>query len=70
MDLHSVLITVIAFAAVISVLSFVFHLILSPVKENQSRLEVGQTELRADIKRLEAGQVELKADIKQLLARK
>ena len=56
MDLHTTLVTVIAFAAVISVLSFSFTLLLKPVnkdiqnlKEGQSRIETELENMRKDI---------------------
>ena len=39
MDVQIVLMTIIAFSAVITVLSFSFNLLLQPVKENQAKIE-------------------------------
>ena len=52
MDLQIVLMTVIAFSAFMSVLSFIFHWLLSPLKENQARLEIEIKEVKTDIKQL------------------
>ena len=52
MDLNTTLVTIIAFSAVLSVLSVIFHWLLTPVKENQARLESGLKENQA---RLESG---------------
>jgi len=52
MDLHTFLITIIAFSAVISVLSFAFSLMLNPVKENQARMEKNQARMEKDINTL------------------
>ena len=60
MDLQAVLITIIAFSAVISVLGFVFHLLLSPIKENQIRLE----------KEMKEGQKKIKEEILFFLSAK
>ena len=39
MDFQIMLMTIIAFSAVISVLGIAFNLLLSPVKQNQARME-------------------------------
>ena len=39
MDLYPVLLTIIAFSAVIAVLSTIFYALLNPVKENQASME-------------------------------
>ena len=49
MDLHTTLLTIIAFSAVISILSVIFHWLLSPLKENQERLESGLKEVKAEL---------------------
>ena len=53
---------VIAFVAVLTGLGFVFNLLLSPVKRDISKLEVGQA-------KLEAGQAKLESKVDQILDR-
>ena len=70
--------TIIAFSAVISVLSVIFHWLLSPVKDNQIRLETEvkgiqtkletevkgiQTKLETEVKGIQKRQVEMQSDI-------
>ena len=64
MDLHTALVTILAFSAVISVLGFIFHLLLNPVKDNQAKMEKNQTKMENDIKevRKEIKQIETKVD--------
>ena len=50
MDYQAILMTVIAFSAVISVLSVIFHWLLSPVKEDISDIKTELRELRKDLK--------------------
>ena len=52
MDLHTFLITIIAFSAVISVLSFAFNLLLTPVKQNISTIKENQARMENDINTL------------------
>ena len=53
MDLHTFLITVIAFSAVISVLSFAFNLLLVPIKQDISTIKENQTNLKTNQARME-----------------
>ena len=66
MDYHAILMTIIAFSAVISVLSVIFHWLLTPVRENQARMEKGQGKLEQGQKQLERGQVQLEKGQVQL----
>ena len=50
MDYQVILMTVIAFSAVISVLSVIFHWLLSPVKEDIAEIKTELRELRKDLK--------------------
>ena len=52
MDLHTFLMTTIAFFAVISVLSFAFNLLLAPVKQNQANMEKELISVQNDISTL------------------
>ena len=81
MDVHAVLMTIIAFSAVIAVFSVCFGLVirlfLAPVtkdiehlKTDVSRLETRQIKMEQDIEGLKAGQANLGAMLKELLARK
>ena len=78
MNITVVLMTIIAFSAVISVLSVIFHWLLSPVKDNQIRLETEvkgiqtkletevkgiQTKLETEVKGIQKRQVEMQSDI-------
>ena len=62
-----------AFSAVLTVLSIIFHWLLSPIKENQVRIEADmkqfQVKIEADIEQLKSNQEELRTDIKLLLSR-
>ena len=49
MDLQSILMTVIAFSAVISVLGFLIHWSISPLKENIADLKNGQEKIEDNI---------------------
>ncbi len=66
MDLHTTLITIIAFSAVLTVLSVIFHWLLTPVKDNQARLEQNQARLEKNQARLEENMQELKSDMREL----
>ena len=77
MDITVVLMTIIAFSAVISVLSVIFHWLLLPVKDNQIRLETEvkgiQTKLETEARSIQKGQAEMKSDmsiIKKMLSAK
>ena len=50
MDYQAILMAVIAFSAIISVLSVVFHWLLLPVKEDISEIKTELRELRRDLK--------------------
>ena len=76
MELHTFLMTIIAFSATISILGVIFNWLLNPVKENQidlknelKDLKEDQHNLRIELKDLKEDQhnlkIELKADIKQ-----
>ena len=83
MDYQIILMTIVAFSAVISILGVIFNWLLTPVKEDiielktdikaletgQQALETGQQALKTDIKALETGQQELHAKLDQLLNR-
>ena len=49
MDLQIILSTIVAFSAVLTVLSVIFHWLLSPVKENQVRIEKEVAELKTTV---------------------
>ena len=53
MDLHTILVTIIACSAVLTVLltglGLIFKLVLSPIKENQSRFETELKEIKANV---------------------
>lgn len=49
MDYQIILMTVIAFSAVITVLSFAFNLLLSPIKQNQANMEKKISSMETDI---------------------
>ena len=66
MDLHTTLITIIDFSATLTVLSVIFHWLLTPVKENQTRLEKSQARLESNQARLEENMQELKSDMREL----
>ena len=63
MDLHTSLLTIVAFAAVISVLSVIFNWLLSPVKENQARME---TSLKETQDRMDTGLKEMETELKEV----
>ena len=63
MDLHTTLITIIAFSATLTVLSVIFNWLLSPLKENQARLETG---LKDTQERLDTGLKENQEQIAQV----
>lgn len=63
MDFQIILMTIIAFSAVISVLSFAFSLLLSPVKENQARMEKEITVIRNNQAKMEKEITAVKSDI-------
>ena len=83
MDYQIILMTIVAFSAVISILGVIFNWLLTPVKEDitelktdiktletgQQNLETGQKALKMDIKTLETGQKELHVKLDQLLNR-
>ncbi len=54
MDGHAILMTVIAFSAVltvlITILTFIFNSLLNPVKENQARMEKELNQFKTEIK--------------------
>ena len=50
MDVQIILMTIIAFSAVITVLSFSFNLLLQPVKENQAKIESDLKDIESDLK--------------------
>ena len=85
MEFQIILMTVIAFSAVLSILSVIFHWLLSPVKENQVRIETeikenqtkieteikdNRAKIETEIKHLQSDMNQVKTDIKQLLSRK
>ena len=55
MDLHTSLLTIVAFAAVISVLSVIFNWLLTPIRENQDRMEAELKEVETGLKEVETG---------------
>ena len=65
MDLHTALMTVIAFSAVIAVLSTVFYALLNPVKENQARLEHEIKGIQHEIKGIHKDLSEIKTLLSQ-----
>ena len=76
MDLHAVLMTIVAFSAVVAVFSYAVNLLLKPVEARLSRLEkdieslkTGQGKLEGRLAKLEAGQVKLEGLLKELLAK-
>lgn len=62
MDLQIILMTIIAFSAVISVLGFLLHWSINPLKEDVVTLKTG-------LSRLDARMVKLENKLDQLLAR-
>ena len=70
MDLHTTLLTIIAFSAVIAVLSTVFYALLNPVKENQARLEKRMDSMEKRMGGLEANQARMEIKLDQLIAAK
>lgn len=81
MEFQIILMTVIAFSAVLSILSVIFHWLLNPVKENQVRIETeikdNRVKIETEIKQLQSDMYQVKSDmnqvktdIKQLLSRK
>ena len=52
MEFQIILMTIVTFSAVISVLSFAFSLLLSPVKQNQDRMEKEIASVQKDINTL------------------
>lgn len=62
MDLQLVLMTIIAFSAVVAVFSYAVNLLLKPVYERLGRLE-------KDVESLKAGQARLEAMLAELLSR-
>ena len=53
MEWQIILMTIITFSAVITVLSFAFNLILSPVKNDIQNLKVGQGKLENRLEKIE-----------------
>ena len=70
MDIQIVLMTIIAFVAVITVLSVIFNWLLNPVKDNQERIEkeVNQfkTEMNQFKKEMNQFKTEVNGDLKEL----
>ena len=65
MDIQIVLMTIIAFSAVITVLSFSFNLLLQPVKENQAKIESDLKDNQAKIESdLKDNQAKVESDLK------
>jgi len=63
MDYQIILMTGIAFSAVITVLSFAFNLLLSPIKQNQANMEKEISSMKTDISDLKEDVSTLKTDV-------
>ena len=69
MDLHAVLMTIVAFSAVVAVFSYAVNLLLKPVYGRLDRLEKDIESLKTGQVKLEAGQVKLEGLLKELLSK-
>ena len=73
MDLHTILVTIIACSAVLTVLltglGLIFKLVLSPIKENQFRFEKELKEIKVNQVRFEKELTEIKTNVALILER-
>ena len=73
MDLHAILVTVIAFSAVltvlITILTFIFTCLLNPVKENQSRMEKRMDGIESRMDKIESRMCGIETKLDKLIAK-
>ncbi len=69
MDFHAILMTIIAFSAIVAVFGKAVSLMLGPVQKDIEHLKGGQAKLESGQAKLESGQAKLEAGQAKLEAR-